>query len=228
MIGPVASAVTLETILAYSRETEREADAMGRDYLAKAGYDPREAVVIWQLLLEESEALPKEERPVFLATHPAIRERIANLEEANANSSIDPTTLESGRGRYDAVVQSYRALWIQDEFRKRKLAQSEVIMKHLLKADPSSGELQFYQGEIYRLRNGKEDRALAIDYYRHALSFRDAPPEAYRSLGLVLWDQDDTVAAGAAFEAYLENKPTADDRLMIESYIEDLKKKNVL
>ena len=147
-----------------------------------------------------------------------LRKRIANLEEANANSDVDLNSLESGRGRYDAVVQSYRALWIQDEFRKRKLAQSEVIMKHLLKADPSSGELQFYQGEIYRLRNGKEDRALAIDYYRHALSFRDAPPEAYRSLGLVLWDQDDTVAAGAAFEAYLENKPTADDRLMIESY----------
>ncbi len=43
-----AQAATLVVILPYSRTQEAEADHIGMIYMAEAGYDPREAIALWQ------------------------------------------------------------------------------------------------------------------------------------------------------------------------------------
>jgi predicted Zn-dependent protease len=66
-------------LLPYSRSHELEADRLGLTYMAKAGYDPAEAVEFWQAFAREASAGP--ELPAFLSTHPADETRIAQLRE---------------------------------------------------------------------------------------------------------------------------------------------------
>jgi len=63
-------------LLPYSRVHESEADYVGLLLAADAGYDPREAVGIWQRMAQASEGQPME----FLSTHPAHETRISDLQ----------------------------------------------------------------------------------------------------------------------------------------------------
>jgi len=75
MADMAAAAATLGLVLPFSREQEAEADSIGLQYMARAGYDPRAAVEVWR----NFDALGRS-GPSFLATHPSPGDRIANLQ----------------------------------------------------------------------------------------------------------------------------------------------------
>jgi predicted Zn-dependent protease len=62
--------------LPHDRQQEAEADVMGLELMARAGYDPHEAISLWKKMM----AAEKSEPPQFLSTHPASANRIADLE----------------------------------------------------------------------------------------------------------------------------------------------------
>ena len=68
------AAVTFQ--LPHSREQEAEADIMGLELMARAGYDPHAAIGLWQKMIAAEKSAP----PQFLSTHPASADRIAQLE----------------------------------------------------------------------------------------------------------------------------------------------------
>lgn len=57
------------------REQEREADRMGLELAARAGFNPDAAVTLWQKMAAQSKSSP----PEFFSTHPASENRIAEL-----------------------------------------------------------------------------------------------------------------------------------------------------
>ncbi len=59
--------------LAYSRQHEYEADALGMTFMAMAGYDPSHAISFWERMLEYSGGA---QIPEFLSTHPSNEARI--------------------------------------------------------------------------------------------------------------------------------------------------------
>ena len=65
----------LGVLLPYSRLQESEADRIGLVLMAKAGYDPRQAIPFWERMRAKGEARP----PELLSTHPAPESRIENL-----------------------------------------------------------------------------------------------------------------------------------------------------
>jgi predicted Zn-dependent protease len=62
--------------LPHSREQEAEADRMGLELMARAGYDPKAAVSVWQKMGKAGSGGP----PEFLSTHPSGESRIEDLE----------------------------------------------------------------------------------------------------------------------------------------------------
>ncbi|MBI4624989.1 MAG: M48 family metallopeptidase [Verrucomicrobia bacterium] len=66
--------------LAFDRKKEKEADYIGLMYMARAGYDPEEAVKVLEALDAESASGPGP--GAFLSTHPTNPERIIQLMDA--------------------------------------------------------------------------------------------------------------------------------------------------
>ncbi len=62
--------------LKFSREDESEADIVGMELAARAGYDPKAGVTLWQKMLATNKGAP----PPFLSTHPSGATRIQDIE----------------------------------------------------------------------------------------------------------------------------------------------------
>ena len=77
-------------LLPYSRLHESEADRIGLVLMAKAGYDPRSAIDLWQRMNAKGGSRP----PVFLSTHPAPESRIRDIE------SLIPEAMQYYKSRH--------------------------------------------------------------------------------------------------------------------------------
>ncbi len=62
--------------LQFSRSDESEADLVGMELAARAGFDPRAGVSLWQKMAQASKGSP----PQWLSTHPSGTTRIADIE----------------------------------------------------------------------------------------------------------------------------------------------------
>jgi predicted Zn-dependent protease len=74
-MGGAAGAAALAVTLPNSRTAETEADRIGIELAAKAGYNPEAAVTLWQKM----NALSKSHPPQFLSTHPDPANRTSAL-----------------------------------------------------------------------------------------------------------------------------------------------------
>ncbi|MFC5570832.1 M48 family metallopeptidase [Lysobacter yangpyeongensis] len=71
-------------LLPNSRTQESEADVVGQQLMARAGFDPRQAVDLWENMIAASRSRP----PEFLSTHPNPEARIQEL--GNRAASLVP------------------------------------------------------------------------------------------------------------------------------------------
>jgi predicted Zn-dependent protease len=62
--------------LPHSREQESEADTIGLELMARAGYDPNAAVSVWKKMLSANQG----GTPQFLSTHPSPQTRVQDLQ----------------------------------------------------------------------------------------------------------------------------------------------------
>lgn len=76
--GLLGAGAAVGFLLPYSRLHESEADRMGLIYMAKAGYDPRAALSLWQRMAEAGKG--KAKPPEFLSTHPTDETRIREIQ----------------------------------------------------------------------------------------------------------------------------------------------------
>jgi predicted Zn-dependent protease len=79
----------------WGRGDESEADHIGLVYMARAGYDPREAVSFWSRMSQGGGSQP----PEFLSTHPAHETRIRDLERLMPEALAIYQTASPATGR---------------------------------------------------------------------------------------------------------------------------------
>lgn len=74
MIGAAGSSLAA---LKFSRNDETEADLIGLELAARAGYDPRAGITLWQKMAKASQGAP----PAWFSTHPTSKTRITTIEK---------------------------------------------------------------------------------------------------------------------------------------------------
>lgn len=77
-MGLADAAVQYGMTLPNSRGNENEADLIGLELAARAGYDPNAAVSLWRKMQQAAGSAP----PEFMSTHPSSESRIASLQAA--------------------------------------------------------------------------------------------------------------------------------------------------
>jgi len=76
-LGQTVAGLGVELInLRFGREDESEADLVGMELGARAGFDPRAGITLWQKMAAASKGAP----PQWLSSHPAGTTRIADME----------------------------------------------------------------------------------------------------------------------------------------------------
>ena len=65
-------------LLPFSRQHDLEADRLGVDYMHRAGFDPRQAVLLWETMARQRTS---GSTPSILSTHPSDANRIAALRQ---------------------------------------------------------------------------------------------------------------------------------------------------
>jgi predicted Zn-dependent protease len=63
--------------LKFSREDETEADLVGMELSARAGYDPRAGITLWQKMRDANKDAP----PEWMSTHPSGDTRINQIQQ---------------------------------------------------------------------------------------------------------------------------------------------------
>ncbi|MYM31095.1 M48 family metalloprotease [Duganella sp. CY15W] len=89
--------------LSFSRSDESEADMVGMDLAARAGFDPRAGIALWQKMgaVNKSQPLP------FLSTHPSGNQRI---EDMNKNMNLVLPVFARAKGLDANNLPPYRSI----------------------------------------------------------------------------------------------------------------------
>ena len=209
-VGQVSDLALTASMFSFSRDQEREADAVGLQLMTRAGYEPIAAAQVWEQLLAELNASgPQRSQQVFFATHPDTEERMRTLRAAAER--LESKGQERGRERYLSSLSGLRSRLVADELALRQYARSEVVFERLLAQVPDDGTLWYAKGEVYRLRAGPGDYERALAAYDRAARTGSAPPDTWRSIMLVQLKLGGNQQAQAAFEEYVKRRPDAND-----------------
>ena len=167
-------------ILPFSRSQESEADHVGLILMAKAGYDPRVSLEVWQRMERKEKGAP----PEFLSTHPGSETRIQQLRawmpEAlqyyqSGNQSVEllpsPQVLDSPTAKNEREL----------------LKKIQVINQYV---EQKSGERPIVEALAYELRLNpqlviQERQQLRIGYGQYA-ALRDVSYLGHGSINRIL------------------------------------------
>lgn len=224
LITDIAAIAAQGGLSSYNRSDETEADAIGLTKISEAGYHPGEAALVWDNVIKEHEVSGEEKQfSLFLSSHPRPEDRREELTNRAESILRDTTTVKLDRHteRYRANIAPWRQRLLRDEVRRHQYKRSIGLIDMLIEDGYRVGELHYFKGEVYRLRDDTklDDRAAALREYDKAAEIGGYPPELHKSRGLLKLRMNDRPGAAASFRQYLDRRPDAPDRNYILSLI---------
>jgi predicted Zn-dependent protease len=96
------AATTLAFSLPFSRRDESEADIVGLDYMARAGFDPRATIYLWKNMANLRE---NGEPAEFVSTHPSDDRRLNDLVRAMTPALVKYNDALDAGGRPNCLGQ---------------------------------------------------------------------------------------------------------------------------
>lgn len=94
LMGLLGMGAQYGILLPFSRRHESEADTIGLELMANAGFDPQESVTLWQNMQRAGGGAP----PEWMSTHPSQGQRISGL-EASMPQALDAYENARNAGR---------------------------------------------------------------------------------------------------------------------------------
>lgn len=200
-----------------SRMLEAEADREAIRLMTAAGYDPAEAEPALQHVVE---SMPGPQSSVRAwNSHDDLPRRIATLDAAMRKQRSK--TREGRAETYSAALDPHRLEAARLELAAGRFEAAESIVERHLERKPDSGPAHALRARIL-LEQEPADRpsAVVVAELERAVELGPEDADSLRLLGLVLRDTGAAERSKAMFRRYLDARPDAFDRKLIERYVE--------
>jgi len=220
---PVGQLSAMLSALSFSREQESDADFLGARLVAEAAYDPHAAYRIWEGIIaeEQAAAVKREDASVFAQTHPDAAVRASELKDWISATYGPPDIEIVSNSEHIEMLNAHYLLLMEDQLDTNRFGRTEEMLKRHAAMGIEPGLIRFFYGEMFRQRGQEGDVQRAMDAYRHSIEGGNAPPEAFKNLGYLHLKMKQPALAQEPFRTYLDLKPDASDRAMIEFYLEE-------
>jgi predicted Zn-dependent protease len=215
LAGTLGSIGAGALLASYSRDNEREADALGMEYMVKAGYGPQGMMDLMEMLQSLSKSKPGAIELMF-ATHPMSDERYQNAVKNSQTKYASSQNLPLYRERYMDQTARLRAMkgTIEElqkgeqEMNREKLGDAEAHFRNALKQTPNdyAGLVMMATCQIIQKKPGE-----GLRYSEAAKSVYPQEAQAYYLSGFAKLQTRDFAGAHQDFNAYekvLPGNPT--------------------
>lgn len=198
----IGSQIGASALLAsYSREHEREADALGQEYLVKAGYPATGMVRLHQLLVSEEKSAPSLLQTMF-STHPMSRERMQAAQAAADSRYRISNSLDARRERFMDSTASLRRIRPTIDACKngetamaaKQYAKAQAEFQTALARTPRDYASNLRMAQCLQAQG---QTAKAVNYADNAREIYPQEAQAYKLAGVLALQQRD---AGRAFQ----------------------------
>lgn len=185
----------------YSREHEREADALGQEYLVKAGYPATGMVRLHQLLVAEEKTAPSLLQTMF-STHPMSSERMQAAQAAADSRYRISNSLDARRERFMDSTASLRRIRPTIDACKngetamaaRQYPKAQAEFQTALARTPRDYASNLRMAQCLQAQG---QTAKAVDYADNAREIYPQEAQAYKLAGVLALQQRD---AGRAYQ----------------------------
>ena len=217
LLGALGLLGVTAAVSGYSQQLETEADSQAFQLIAAAGYDPKEAIKIYDFMEKDLEAR-KIDEPFFFSSHPSLRDRRANYAKFIAAEPITKSG-RSGTERYRDTVTPLLLDNAEMDLALGRWAWAEDAIRKFIAEMPHEPRGYFQLGELFRERLEAGDLEKAERSYQTAIQHDPDYGPAHRGLGLVYLKLGSSGKAKDELRLYLALVPLADDRAYIEQYL---------
>jgi predicted Zn-dependent protease len=216
----------MAAINGYAQHFETEADRVGLQLMAKAGYDPNEALRLFEHLKQELETENLKE-PFFFATHPQLQKRIENCKRF-----LDKLNPPEARGikNKEGFLDSIHQVLLYNAFLDLKAGRFGAAQKgaeKYLTIRKDHPKAYFLVGEILRQRGEADGGIRAKDFYEKAISLDPSYPDPHKAIGLIYFKEGEWMLAKRSFESSLALSPHMQDRAYIQGYLQKCNNKGI-
>jgi predicted Zn-dependent protease len=195
-VATSAAAINQTFQLKYSRDFERDADRFGAFYLYRAGYDARDMVAFFNLLLKEQLIYPME-IPEYLSTHPMTEDRISALDSLIHSQRLFRKGASPKKDNYHRV----RALVRAETGRREEVLR---LYRNNVKDDPDNAVHYHDLALVYRSYGWFKDAVKAL---QKAIELAPADVESFSELAGIYTQMDRFAEASTLLEKAVDINP---------------------
>lgn len=190
----------------YSRDNEREADALGQEYMVRAGYPASGMVGLQQLLVDQQKESPGMLQTMF-STHPMSSERRDTARQMAEGKYAASNTRDAGRERFMDNTSALRRIKPTiDACQKGEVAmagkdygKAEERFRMALKSTPRDYAVNVLMA---RCLSAQDKDAQALEYAQTATRIYPQEAQAHKLLGVLALGQKDPAAAYEHLDSY--------------------------
>jgi len=204
----------------YRREAEYEADREGLQRLLAAGYDPAEALRLFEHLAEEA-ARENLREPFLEGSHPRLQDRIERAQAVLDSLEKRETPASRNEDAFGEAVSGAVLENIRLDLRAGRFPQARAAAEKWTARRPENARIHFLLGEIHRQTGsqGGGGTGLAESCYRRAITLDGAYAEPHRALGWMYVKQGRPERAREHLEACLSLAPEAPENAFVRHYL---------
>lgn len=190
----------------YSRDNEREADALGQEYMVRAGYPASGMVGLQQLLVNQEKESPGMLQTMF-STHPMSSERRDSARQMAENKYAASNKRDSGRERFMDNTASLRRIKPTIDacqkgevaLSRKDYAKAEGSFRNALSATPRDYAANVLMAKCLA---AQDKDAQAMEYAQAATKIYPQEAQAQKMVGVLALGQKDPAKAYEHLDRY--------------------------